>query len=77
MHAAGIVANHASERAAAVGGGIGTERQMMLFRGISQMIENDSGLHSRYLSLRIDFENSIHVLRIIEDDCDVAALSGK
>ena len=41
------------------------------------MIEDDAGLDARDAALGIDFENARHVLRKVEDDGGVAALSGK
>src|SRR6516225_9669242 len=55
MHAAGVVANHASQRAAAVTGGIGTVGQLVFLGGVAQVIENDSGLDSGDAALGIEF----------------------
>ena len=57
VHAAGVVADHAAERAAVVGGGIGSEGQVMLLGGIAQVVEDHAGLHPGQLADGIDFEN--------------------
>ena len=77
MHAAGVVADHAAESAAAVSGGVGTEGEVMLFGGGAEAVEHDSGLYAGDAAGRIDFENPRHVFGKIEDDGDVAALSGE
>jgi hypothetical protein len=50
---------------------------MKFFRGVAEMVENDSGLHARDAARGIDLEDLRHVLREIEDDGDIAALSGE
>ncbi len=77
VDAAGVVADHAADGAAVMAGGIGREGQMIFFGGVSEMIEDDSGLHARDAPLGIDLEDISHVLREIENDGDVAALSGE
>jgi len=49
----------------------------MLFGGVAEVIENHPGLHTGDASLGIDLNNISHVLGEIEDDGDVAALSGE
>src|SRR5580704_2109835 len=75
MHAAGVVSDHAAQRASIVGRGIRSECQMMLFGGIAQTIENHAGLNPCDPPHGIDFKNLGHVLRKIEDHDDIAALS--
>ncbi len=58
-------------------GGIRAEREVIFFGGVSQLIEDDSGLHAGDAPTGIDLEDLSHVLREIEDDGDVAALSGE
>src|SRR5579863_6274148 len=77
MDAAGVVADHAAQGAAVVGGRIGGEGQVILFSRVAEMVEDDSGLDAGDAALGIDLENLRHVLRKIEDDGDVAELSGK
>ena len=77
MRAAGVVADHAAERAAAVRRRIGSERQLMRFGGVAQRIEHHAGLHAREPADRIDLEDPVHVLREVEHHRDVAALAGE
>jgi hypothetical protein len=77
MHAAGVVADHSAESAAIVSGGIGGEGEVVFFGGGAEMVEHDSGLYASDAAGGIDFENPRHVLGKIEDDSDVAALSGE
>src|ERR1700691_5887607 len=50
---------------------------MVFFGRGSEMVEHDPGLYAGDAAGRIDFENPRHVLGKIEDDGDVAALSGE
>ena len=77
VHAAGVVADHASERAAVVGSGIGREGEMVLLGRRAKTVEDDAGFDARDTALRIDFEDARHVLRKVEDDRGVTALSGE
>jgi hypothetical protein len=77
VHAAGVVADHASERAAIVRGGIGREGKVVLLGCGTEAIKDDSRLDARDAALGIDFKNARHVLRKVEDNGGVAALSGK
>ena len=77
MHAAGVVADHAAESAAAVRGGVRPEGEVVLFGGGAETVEHDSGLYAGDAAGGIDFENPRHVFGKIEDDGDVAALSGQ
>jgi hypothetical protein len=76
MDAAGIVADHATEGAAIMRGGVGSESEMVLFGGGAESVEDDSGLYAGDAAGGIDFENARHVLGEIENDGDVAALAG-
>ena len=51
MHAAGVVADHAAESTAAMGGGIGSEGQMMTLRSLAHAIENNPGFDARLAAL--------------------------
>jgi hypothetical protein len=77
VDAAGVVADHAADGAAVVAGGIGSEGEVMLFGGVAESVEDDSGLHAGDAAGGIDLENARHVLGKIEDDGDVAALAGE
>lgn len=75
MNAAGIVADHSAERAAAVARGIRAEGQVVFLGGGPKMVENDAGLHASDPALGVELEDVRHVLREVEDDGDVAALA--
>ena len=60
-----------------MGGGIGGEGEVVFFGGGAEMVEHDSGLYAGDAARGIDFEDPRHVLGKIEDDGDVAALSGE
>ena len=75
VNAAGVVANHSSEGASAVRSGIRPEGQVMLFGLVPQMIEDDSGLHSRNAAFGVEFKNLCHVLGEVKHHGNVAALA--
>ena len=77
VDAARVVADHAAERAAAVRGRIGRERQLMHFCGVTHAIEHDARLHARDLPRRIERDDAVQVFREVHDDRDVAALAGE
>jgi len=77
MNAAGVVADHAAKGAAVVRSGVGSEGEVVFFGGVAKSVEHDSGLHAGDAAGRVDFENLIHIAGKIEDNRDVAALSGK
>jgi hypothetical protein len=60
-----------------VSGGIGREGEVMLLGCGAKAIEDDSRLDARDAARGIDFKNARHVLRKVENDGGVAALSGK
>ena len=74
MHAAGIVADHATESAPGVSGWIGSEGEMEFFGRIPQIIAHDSGLNAGGSASRIDLDQVMHVLREIHQHGDVATL---
>src|SRR5207245_6198077 len=77
MHAARVVADHAAERAVGVCGRIRREGQMMPFGCFSQPVEHEARLHASPPEIRIERDQVPHVLRVVEDHCDVAALTGE
>ncbi len=77
MHAAGIVADHAAERATVVGCGIGREGEVVLLGCGAQSVEDNSGLDAGDAAVGVDLENGRHVFREVEDDGGVTALSGE
>src|ERR1700736_212811 len=74
---AGIVSDHAAERAAVMGCGIGSEGEVVLFGGVAKVIEHHAGLHASDAASGIDLENTCHVLGEIQHDSDIAALPGE
>ena len=77
VRAAGVVADHAAERAAAVRRRIRTERELVRLGAAPQRVEHDTRLDAREPAFRIDLQNAVHVLREVEDHRDVAALAGE
>ncbi len=76
MNAAGVIADHAAEGAAAVRGGVGSEGQLKLFRRLAYTVEHDAGLDAHGAGDGIDRVHVVHVLREVEDDGGVAGLAG-
>ena len=60
-----------------MGGGIGSEGEVMFFGGVAQSVEHDAGLHAGDAARGIDLEDFRHVLGKIQHDGDVAALAGE
>ncbi len=75
VHAAGVVANHASEGAAVVSSGIGREGKVVLLSRGSKVIEDNARFDARNAARGIDFEDARHVLRKVENDGGVTTLS--
>jgi hypothetical protein len=76
--AAGVVAEHSADGAAAVCGGIWPEKEAGLFvGGFAKMIEDAAGLNVAEAALGVDAQDLVHVFRKIHDDGDVAALAGE
>ncbi len=75
MRAAGIVADHAAQGAAAVGRRIGAEGQRMPFGGIAQRVADGAGLDARGFCRRIDLEHAVQVFRGVDDHGNVDALA--
>ena len=77
MRAAGVVADHAAERAPAVRRGIGAEGEVVRSARLRKRIEDDARLHARERASRIELQDAVHVLREVEHHGDVAALAGE
>src|ERR1039458_6187786 len=77
VHAAGVVADHAPERAAVVGSGIGREGEVVLLGFGAKLIEDHARLDARDALCGIDFEDGRHVLRKVEHDGGVTTLSSE
>jgi hypothetical protein len=70
-------ADHAAERVVAVRRRVRRERQMMLLGGVAQRVEHAAGLDARALARRVELEDAVQILREIQHDGDVAALSAQ
>src|SRR5438874_6942434 len=66
MHTAGIISDHAAERAVGMCGRIGGEGEMMPLGGITQLVEHDTRQHARGLRNGIEFYNRIEILRTVD-----------
>ena len=77
VRAARVVADHPAEAAAAVCRRVRAECQLVALCLCSKRIQDHAGLDAGNALLDIHLENAIHVLREVEHDCDVAALTGQ
>ena len=77
VDAAGVVADHAAEGAAAVGGWVGGEGEVVLFGGVAELIEDDAGLDAGEAGRGVEGDDPVHVFGEVEDDGYVAALAGE
>src|SRR6478609_4669224 len=75
MRSAGVVADHATQRAAAVRAGIGSIRQSMLFRCIAQGVANNARFHAGELLDRIYLQNPIQMFRYVDHNGNVHTLT--
>ncbi len=74
VHAAGVVADHAAQRAAAVGGWIGGKGQLVLLGPVAQRIENNPRLDPGAAGGSVERDHRMHVFREVEHHGDVAGL---
>jgi hypothetical protein len=65
------------ERAAAVRGWVGAERQLMFLCAAAQRVQNHARLDSRESRGRIDLQNFVHVFRKVQNHGDIAGLPGE
>ena len=77
MNSATVIADHAAEGAAGMGGGIGAVGEVMEFGGVAEAVKHDAGLDAGQLGLGIDGVEPVHVARVVKDDGDVGALAGE
>src|SRR5439155_5593814 len=70
-----IVTDHAAKSAVVVCCRIGRERQVMLVRGIAEIIQDETRLYSRNASFGIEFHDVVHVLRHVEHESNIATLT--
>ena len=61
VHAAGVVADHAAQRAAVVGDGVGAEGQVATFSGRPQGVEDDPGLDAGGLPVVVEHQDLVHI----------------
>src|SRR5438876_789408 len=75
---AGVVADHAAERAVVVRGGVGAEGELVLgLGGFAQVVEDQTRLDAREPPLGVDLDDLVQVLGEVDDHGDVAALAGE
>ena len=77
MDAAGVVADHSADCAVGVGGRIGAECEVVLLGLAAKIVEDDAWFDRGVFLFRIELEDAMHILREIEYDSDVAALTGQ
>ena len=77
VYATGVVTDHASQRAPAMGGRIGGEGKIVFFGGIAQPVEHDAGLDAGEFLCRIELQNRVHVFGEVHDHGHIAALAGQ
>lgn len=76
VRAARVVADHSAERAAAVCGGVGAERQPVPARLVPQPVQHRAGLDHRRAGRRVDGDHRPHVAGEVQDDTGSGRLSG-
>lgn len=77
MHAAGIVADHAAQRAAGMRGRVRAKGQLVAFGFLAQRVQNQTGLYPRAASFDIELQNAVHVFAEVDQHRGVATLAGK
>ncbi len=77
VDAATVVADHAAEGAAGVGGGVGRVGQVVEFGGVAEAVENDARLDNGDFGGGVNKGQAVHVAGVIEDHRDIGALSGQ
>ena len=60
-----------------VGRGVGTEGESELRHRGAKLVEHEAGLHACPSFLRIDLEHAVQMFGEVDDDGDVAALTGE
>src|SRR3982751_2624438 len=80
MRAARVVADHSSEGAISVSGRVGTPNQLLtacLHRCIAQLIANRPREYAGPTLRRVHLEDAVHVFRPVDNNGDIAALTGQ
>src|SRR5262245_24576239 len=76
MSTAGVITDHAADRAPAVRRGIGAEGQTVASRCRAQVIEHDAGLDPGDPPIRVDLNESAEIARRIDDETATGRLAG-
>ncbi len=74
--AARVVADHSAERAAAVGGGVGSEAQSVRGGGLLEPVEDQPGLHDRGARGGVEGQQPVHVPGEVQDHARPRRLPG-
>ncbi|MGX1222642.1 hypothetical protein RKD42_003901 [Streptomyces ambofaciens] len=74
--AAGVVADHAAERAAAVGGGVGAEAQAVRGGGVLETVEDQARLDDGRTRLGIESDQPVHVPGEVQHHAGARRLPG-
>ena len=78
VHAAGVVADHAAQRAVIVGGGVRAEGEVVRLGRVAQGRRARSpAAPARGRSRGVDLQHAVQVLREVDHHGDVAALAGQ
>ena len=77
VRTAGVVADHAADRAVLVRGRVGGEGERVLLRGGAQVIVDDAGVDPGVLLFWVELFDGVEVLGKVEDDGRVGGLAGE
>ena len=77
VHAAGVVPDHAAQRAPPVRRGIGPERQTVRLRRGAELVEDDPRFDACRVRVGVDLHDAPKVLRAVQHHRHVAALAGE
>ncbi len=77
VDAATVVADHAAEGAAGVGGGVGAIGEVVQLGGLAEAVEDDAGLDGGEFGGGVDGGEAVHVAGEIENHGHVGALAGE
>src|SRR5436305_1868989 len=76
MDAARIVPDHPADRAAAVRRRVRSKREMKLLGRVTYRVKDDAGFDTGKLLVGIKLDNTVHVLRKIEQHAKIHRLAG-
>src|SRR5699024_4435826 len=74
---AGVVADHAAERAVHVGGRLRAESQPVRFQCVVELVQHDAGLDDASAALHVDRDDVVAVLGPVDHHGRVGALPGQ